>query len=192
MFSSFVLLLIGLFDFAITVENVVMIGSLSETVDLNVARSKLESSKCNWQKFSGLSFKLKSPLATFLLFQNGQFICAGTKTKTKAEEAITNFLGVLKAEGLVSGSCEFECCVKNLVASVSMDGASVPLDQFTSEFDVLYEPDKFPAAIYPMNEAQATFLVFLSGKLICSGVATEEELKSTVETFFTQIVEKKS
>jgi transcription initiation factor TFIID TATA-box-binding protein len=182
---------IVVFDFTITVENVVMTGSFSEGVDLGVACLKLAGSKCSWKKFPGLSFKLKSPLATFLLFGNGKFVCTGTKTKTKAEQAITAFLGLLKAEGLVSNQCSFECGVKNLVVSINMAGASVSLEQFNSEFDTIYEPEKFPAAVYKMGESKATFLVFLTGKMICSGVADEEDLKKVVKEFYNQLLEKK-
>jgi len=170
-----------LFDFEIAVENVVMIGSFSESVNLSVASLKLEGSMCNWQKFSGLSFKLKSSLATFLLFKNGHFVCTGTKTKTKAKEATTTFLDLLKAEGLVSNQCTFECRVKNLVASINIEGASVPIGQFTNDFEAIYDPDKIPTVSYKSGEPQATVMGFLTGKIICSGAADEETLKQTIQ-----------
>jgi len=183
--------MIGLFDCEITVENVVMIGSFSECIDLQIASSKLEGSKCNWQRFPGLSFKLKSPLATFLLFRNGKFVCTGTKTKVKCEEAITTFLSLLKEKALVSDQCGFECCVKNMVASVDLAGATVSVEQIISEFDAIYEPEKFPAAVCKTTSPKATFLVFLTGKMVCSGIADEETLKATVKKFYEDLVEKK-
>lgn len=180
-----------LFDFEITVENVVMIGSFNEEINLRNANLKLAGSKCNWKRFPGLSFKLKSPPATFLLFTSGKFVCTGIKTKTKGQEAIHKFLDLLKTKEIVSSNCSVECCVKNLVTSVNLSGASVSLEQFTSEFESIYEPEKFPAAIYKANESKATFLVFLTGKLVCSGIANEEELKKTVKEFYDQLVEKK-
>jgi transcription initiation factor TFIID TATA-box-binding protein len=180
-----------LFDFEITVENVVMIGLFSEGVDLQIVNQKLVGSKCNWKRFPGLSFKLKTPPATFLLFKNGRFVCTGAKSKDKAEEAITVFLNLLKEKGLVSGQCGFECCVKNLVASVDLAGANVSVEQITSEFDAVYEPEKFPAAVCKTASPKATFLVFLTGKMVCSGIADEETLKTTVKKFYEDLVEKK-
>jgi len=87
----FVLLMIDVFDFEITVENVVMFGTFSEGIDLGVANLRLEGSKRSWKRFPGLFYKLKVPQATFLLFKNGKFVCTGVKTKTKGEEAIINF-----------------------------------------------------------------------------------------------------
>ncbi len=169
-----------------------MTGSFSEGVDLSVAHLRLEGSKCSWKRFPGLSFKLKLPSATFLLFRNGKFVCTGTKSEAKSKEAITSFLGVLQAKGLVSANCTFECSVKNIVASVAINGASISLEQFTKQFETaVYEPDKFPAAVYNIDGSKATFLVFITGKLICSGIENEDILKKTVKTFYEQLVEKK-
>jgi len=182
---------IVLFDLVITIENVVLAGSFSESVDLKIACQKLVGSKCNWQRFPGLSYKLKVPSATFLLFRTGKFVCTGTKTKAKAEQATTTFLNLLKEKGLVSDQCGFECCVKNLVASVDLAGATISAEQFTREFNAVYEPDKFPAAVCKTKEPKATFLVFLAGKMVCSGIADEETLKKTVKKFYQELLEKK-
>jgi transcription initiation factor TFIID TATA-box-binding protein len=178
-----------LFDFEITVDNVVLTGSFSEGIDLVVANQRLEGSKRNWKQLSGLSFKLKKPSATFLLFQNGKFICTNIKTKTKGKQALTKLLNILKTEKLVSNNCTFECYVKNLVASINI-GASVASEQFKNEFNSIYAPDKLPITTHKPNETQATFLCFLTGKLICTGVTNEEELKKTVKDFYDQLVEK--
>jgi len=182
---------IAVFDLVLTIENVVMIGAFSEGIDLRVAHQRLASLKCNWQKSSGLSVKLNGPPATFLLFKNGKFVCTGTKTKTKGKQAIIHLLNLLKTENLVSKNCGFECCVKNLVASANLSGASVPLEQLTNEFETLYDPEKFPP-IYKTNKPQATLLICLTGKLICSGITDEEALNRLVKKFYTQLVEEKT
>jgi TATA-box binding protein (TBP) (component of TFIID and TFIIIB) len=166
-----------------------MTGAFSEAIDLNAAHSKLDGSKCNWRRFPGLSFKPKLSPATFLLFRNGKFVCTGTKSEIRGKEATRTFLNILKEKSLVSTNCNFECSVKNLVTSVSINGASISMEQFTKQFEkVVYEPDKFPAAVY--NMGKATFLVFLTGKLICSGVGDEDTLKRTVKIFCDQLAER--
>ena len=187
----FFIVVIAVFDLVITIENIVLTGSFSESVDLKIANKKLVGSKGNWQRFPGLSYKLRVPSATFLLFRTGTFVCTGTRTKAKAEQATTVFLNLLKETGLVSDRCGFECCVKNLVASVDLAGATISAEQFTSEFNAVYEPDKFPAAVCKTKEPDATFLVFLAGKMVCSGIADEETLKETVKKFYEDLVEKK-
>jgi len=157
---------------------------------LSIANAKLEGSRHDWQRFPGLLYKLKTPQASFLLFANGKFVCTGVKTKTKGQEAITNLLKLLKEREIVSSECVFECYVKNLVASVNIGCVSVDLGQFSEEFSALYEPEKFPAAVHKVEGSNATILVFLSGKLVCSGVADEEELKRIVREFCEQLAEK--
>jgi transcription initiation factor TFIID TATA-box-binding protein len=185
------MVVVRLFDYEITIQNNVMTGAFSESIDLGVANSRLEGSKCKWQRFPGLVFKLKVPSATFLLFRSGKFVCTGTKSKTQGHQAITNLLNRLKTEAIVSNNCTYKSCIKNLVASITITGVSIPLEQFITQFKTaLYEPEKFPAVIYKMNQLKATFLVFSTGKLVCSGLANEEELKNTVKTFYTQLIEK--
>jgi len=176
-----------MFDFEITVENIVMTGSFSENIDLVVTNQKLEGSKRNWKQFAGLSFKLKKPPATFLLFQNGKFICTNIKTKTKGKQALTKLLNLLKTEKIVSNNCTFECYVKNLVASVNLSSANISPKQFTNEFESIYDPTKYPAHHSKTDQPQAAFLVFLTGKLICTGVANKEELKKTLKHFYKQL-----
>ncbi|MDR2707320.1 MAG: hypothetical protein LBB87_01030 [Nitrososphaerota archaeon] len=178
-----------MFDFEITVENIVMTGAFSEGLDLSVANQKLEGSKHNWKQLSGLSFKLKKPSATFLLFQNGKFICTNIKTKTKGNQALTKLLNLLKTENLVSNNCTFECCVKNLVASVNLSSANISPEQFTNEFESIYDPNKCHTPLNKTDPPQAAFLVFLTGKLICTGAANKEEIKKTLKKFYNQLNE---
>jgi transcription initiation factor TFIID TATA-box-binding protein len=179
-----------MFDFEITVENIVMTGSFSECVDLSVANQKLEGSKRNWKQLSGLSFKLKKPSATFLLFQNGKFICTNIKTETKANQALTKLLNILKTEKLVSNDCTFEGYVKNLVASMNLSSATISPEQFTNDFEAIYDPTKCPTPHnHKTDQPQANFIVFLTGKLICTGATNKNELKESVKKFYEQLKE---
>ena len=45
----------------------------------------------------------------------------------------------------------------------------------------MYEPDQFPGAVYRMQEPKVTFLIFSSGKLVCSGAKTEEDVYKAVK-----------
>ncbi|MCL2477824.1 hypothetical protein [Candidatus Bathycorpusculum sp.] len=178
-----------MFDFEITVENIVMTGAFSENINLEVANQKLEGSKRNWKQLSGLSFKLKKPPATFLLFPNGKFICTNIKTKTKGKQALTKLLNILKTEKIVSNNCTFECCVKNLIASVNLSSANISPEQFTNEFETIYDPTKCSIPNSKTDPPQTAFLIFLTGKLICTGATNKEELKKTLKDFYNQLKE---
>jgi len=168
-----------------------MAGVFSERIDLEVAKGRLVGSQDKHKRFPGLIYRLKSSKATFLLFKSGSFVCTGSISKAKGEEAIVAMLGLLKELELVSNNCTFECGVKNLVASVRLGGASVNLERFDNKFDdAVYEPDKFPAVVYQVEGTSVTFLVFLSGTIICSGISNEELLTETVNKFCEQLNEK--
>ena len=47
--------------------------------------------------------------------------------------------------------------------------------------EVTYEPEQFPGLIYRMEEPKTTFLIFHSGKLVCLGAKTEEDLHRAVK-----------
>ncbi|MDR1992997.1 MAG: hypothetical protein LBQ98_05820 [Nitrososphaerota archaeon] len=178
-------------EYEIIIENIVITGTFSEPIDLNTATTQLENSKRNWKRFPGLIYKQKTPPATFLLFRTGKFVCTGTKTQTRGHTAITTFLEQLKTKNLVSNNCTTTWEIKNLVATINIGGVSIALEEFINQFEsALYEQEKFPAAVYKMEKTKATFLVFLTGKLICAGIANEETLKQTIKTFYDQLVEK--
>ena len=56
----------------------------------------------------------------------------------------------------------------------------IPLEQL-EEPNSIYEPEQFPAAIVKSNEPKVTYLIFNSGKIIISGVKTDEELEKAAE-----------
>ena len=65
--------------------------------------------------------------------------------------------------------------VRNIVALLTLPNP-IPLEQL-EEPNSIYEPEQFPAVIVKSNEPKATYLIFNSGKIIISGVKTEEELE---------------
>jgi transcription initiation factor TFIID TATA-box-binding protein len=44
-----------------------------------------------------------------------------------------------------------------------------------------YRPEVFPGVIYKMKKPKASFLVFSSGKMVCTGATSEEKLKEAVD-----------
>ena len=50
---------------------------------------------------------------------------------------------------------------------------------------IMYEPDQFPGAIYRMEYPQVVFLIFSTGKLVCVGAKTEEDVCRAAENLVT-------
>ncbi|RLF97361.1 hypothetical protein DRP04_14755 [Archaeoglobales archaeon] len=66
--------------------------------------------------------------------------------------------------------------VVNIVASVDL-GSDVNLE---GSFEVLpksiYESDQFPALTYQMERPKVSFIIFCTGKMVCTGARTRHEL----------------
>jgi len=70
--------------------------------------------------------------------------------------------------------------IQNVVASVELGGT---IDLETAMYSLkrtIYEPEQFPGLIYRMDEPKVVFLLFTSGKLVCTGARTEEDIRKAV------------
>jgi transcription initiation factor TFIID TATA-box-binding protein len=44
-----------------------------------------------------------------------------------------------------------------------------------------YEPEQFPGLVYKLKEANATFLLFSNGKIVCTGTKSETAVGEAVD-----------
>lgn len=71
--------------------------------------------------------------------------------------------------------------VVNIVASAAL-GISLDLYGLAKlSHDVDYEPEQFPGAIFKVQDPKAALLLFNSGKIICTGAKTVEEVRRAVD-----------
>jgi len=71
--------------------------------------------------------------------------------------------------------------VENVVASVDLHG-HIDVGKVASKLSsVRYDPSIFPGAAYKMNSLGVTFLIFSSGKLVCTGAKNVETIKLATE-----------
>ena len=71
--------------------------------------------------------------------------------------------------------------VVNIVASAELN---LSLDLYglaKLSRDVDYEPEQFPGAIFKVHDPKAALLLFNSGKIICTGAKTVEDVKRAVD-----------
>jgi transcription initiation factor TFIID TATA-box-binding protein len=71
--------------------------------------------------------------------------------------------------------------IKNIVAVAEID-SSRPLESIAIGLgleDTEYEPEQFPAVIY--RSENAVFLIFASGKIVCTGIAEVEQISSAID-----------
>jgi len=71
--------------------------------------------------------------------------------------------------------------VENVMASIDLHGG-IDVEKVASELDfVHYNPSVFPGAVYKMESFGVTFLIFYSGKLVCTGAKSVETIKKATE-----------
>ncbi|MCK5023157.1 MAG: TATA-box-binding protein, partial [Candidatus Aenigmarchaeota archaeon] len=46
-----------------------------------------------------------------------------------------------------------------------------------------YEPEQFPGLVYRIKDPRVAFLLFTSGKIICTGAQTEEDIHTALAKF---------
>ena len=80
--------------------------------------------------------------------------------------------------------------VQNIVASVDL-GGMINLEEVARQLPrSMYEPEQFPGVILRVSEPRAVFLVFSSGKLVCTGAKKEEDIFAAVNKLHATLEER--
>ena len=75
---------------------------------------------------------------------------------------------------------DFNIRIENIVASASL-GIRIPLEKIVERLEgTEYEPEQFPGLVYRMKNPKAAFLLFSSGKIVCTGVRKVEDIQNAV------------
>ena len=151
---------------------------ISERLDLvNLAR-KVPETEYNPEKFPGLIFRLESPRATFLIFSTGSMVITGLKNVELIDEAVNTLMRILKDLGLKLPKPNIK--IQNFVASGDLH-ISIDLNKAVLLMEyAMYEPEVFPGLIYHMKDPKAVFLIFSTGKIVCTGVKNEDMVKKAI------------
>ena len=164
----------------VSIENVVASGTLNQKIDLNAVMKAHPGVEYRPEKFPGLVFRLRKPKTATLIFSTGRMVCTGAKSEGDARKAVFRIFRELKKSGIVIIT-KPELRIVNIVASASL-GGMIDLEKAAYTLGrTMYEPEQFPGLIYRMDEPKVVILVFHSGKLVCTGAKTEEDVYRAVE-----------
>jgi len=107
-------------------------------------------------------------------------VCTGAKSEREAKRAIKKVVRKLKKSGIIIlGKPKTE--IVNIVASGNLAGL-IDLEQTAYSLErTLYEPEQFPGLIYRVDKPRVVFLIFASGKPVCTGATKEEDVYEAVE-----------
>jgi len=167
----------------INIENIVASATVKHGIELNSVVKAFPNAEYRPGRFPGLVFRLKKPKTSTLIFRSGRMICTGARSENEAKRALRKLVRVLKEGGvLIVGEPEIK--IVNVVATVNLGGSIDLLELYESERGmrgrIVYEPEQFPGLIYRMEGPRAVFLIFSSGKLVCTGARREEDVHQAV------------
>jgi transcription initiation factor TFIID TATA-box-binding protein len=164
----------------VEIQNVVATADLNQPLALDGILQVTPGATFNPERFPGLVYKLKKPKTTTLLFSSGKMVCTGAKSTRSAKTAIARIISELKGNGvIIIANPTVE--IVNVVASGDLYG-TIDLENVAERlFRTMYEPEQFPGLVYRMTKPEAVFLVFASGKIVCTGTKTETDVDLAVE-----------
>ncbi len=159
------------------IENVVatVIMEITEKIDLVTITRKFDNVEYNPERFPGLIMRITEPKATFLIFSTGKMVITGLRRASDASPGVTKVIKKIKKAGInVSNPV---ITIQNIVASgnlhtyIDLNMAAIVME------NAMYEPEVFPGVIYRMSEPKTVFLLFSTGKVVCTGAKNKEIVK---------------
>ena len=166
-------------SFRIKIENVVASASLNVPIKLEKLVANLDGIEYEPEQFPGLVMRLKNPKAAALIFSSGKIVCTGAKSPSDAKVVVSKIVKRMNKLGIKIPK-NYKVRLENIVASAKLD-RELNLNNiaFTLE-NTEYEPEQFPGLVYRMDDPRVTFLLFGSGKIICTGGRSIADVKRAV------------
>ena len=175
------------------IENVVATVSIEleqpgEKIDLNQIARKYTDCEYNPERFPGLVMRVEDPKATILIFSTGKMVVTGLRQASEAETVVNNVINKMK-KAKVNIKNEPEITIQNIVASGDLH-TSIDLNEAAIIMEnAMYEPEVFPGLIYRMQEPKTVFLIFSTGRIVCTGGKTKEIVGEAIEKLVEQVKE---
>jgi transcription initiation factor TFIID TATA-box-binding protein len=157
--------------FGIKIENVVASATLNIPVKLEKIVSNFENIEYEPEQFPGVVFRLTNPKAAALIFSSGKIVCTGAKSPKDTKIVVAKIVKKMRKIGIKVPS-NYTVRLENIVASAKLK-RELNLDNIAFALEnTEYEPEQFPGLVYRMEQPKVTFLLFGSGKVICTGGRT--------------------
>ncbi|MFB6244814.1 MAG: TATA-box-binding protein [Candidatus Nanohaloarchaea archaeon] len=159
----------------IKIENVVASTTLDRRMPLDRIAIYLENTEYEPEQFPGLVYRLEDPKAAALIFGSGKVVCTGTTSPDEAKEAVHKIIDELREADVEIGT-KPDITVQNMVASSEL-GATLNLNRIAFELvGTEYEPEQFPGLVYRLDDPDVVFLLFSSGRIVCTGGKTYDDV----------------
>ena len=160
-------------------ENIVASISLQQSIDLHAIVKAFPAVEYRPNRFPGLVFRPKNSKTAILVFSTGKMVCTGARSERQVHLVVHRAVRELKEKGIIIRNKPIITIV-NIVASVNL-GGQIDLERTMYVLDrVMFEPEQFPGLIYRMTDPKVVFLLFFSGKCVCTGARREKDIYVSV------------
>ena len=168
----------------IKVVNIVASATFAEKLDLDIIAQSSEETEYEPEQFPGLVFRISNPKTATLLFTSGKAIITGARSVEDVHKVVAIVAEKLRKIGAdVFKIKDIKVVVQNMVATSDL-GAEFNMNEVAVGLgleNVEYEPEQFPGLVYRVKEPKAVILVFGSGKIVCVGARSTEDVSKAVE-----------
>jgi len=171
------------------IENVVatVTVEITEKIDLNQIARKHAEVEYNPERFPGLVMRIEKPRATILIFSTGKMVVTGLRKAAEAERVVDKVVKNIRKAGIKLSNPEIT--IQNIVASGDLHtNIDLNMAAIVMEY-AMYEPEVFPGLIYRMQDPKTVFLIFSTGRIVCTGAKRKEIVRDAVKKLNQQVRE---
>lgn len=168
---------------SLKIENIVVSGSIAESIDLELISKKITGCVLNTKKFPGAVYHMQNPKSAALIFASGRIVITGLVIPDDIPVALQNLLKNLKRAKIPCQDSP-QVTVKNIVCSYNL-GHPCSLNRIMIALmdseNIEYEPEVFPGLVCRITDPKVVFLLFSSGKTIITGGTNMKDVERGVE-----------
>lgn len=155
-------------------------ATLNVKVPLNKLVARVPGTEYEPEQFPGLVYRMKEPKAASLIFTSGKVVCTGARSPALARKAMGKVIEAIKSIG-VEINDKPKIRIENIVASARIEG-TLKLNEIAFSLpNAEYEPEQFPGLVYRMDEPNVAFLLFGSGKIVCTGGRNVADVERAID-----------
>ena len=162
------------------IENVVatVVVEITEKIDLKQIARKHAEVEYNPERFPGLVMRIEKPRATILIFSTGKMVVTGLRKAVEAPKVVEKVVKNIRKAGIKVTNPVIT--IQNIVASGDLHtNIDLNMAAIVMEF-AMYEPEVFPGLIYRMQDPKTVFLIFSTGRIVCTGAKKKEIVRDAV------------
>ncbi|KAL0211088.1 hypothetical protein P9112_009386 [Eukaryota sp. TZLM1-RC] len=161
----------------VKIYNVVATVNLKCQLDLKHIATYVRNAEYNPRRFAAAIVRILEPKATALVFRTGKMVVTGAANEDDCLRAARRFCRILQKVKCPVRFTDFK--VENIVGVTNV-GFSIDLEALHvrhSKF-AQYEPELFPGLIYRIHEPKVCLLIFVTGRVVCTGAKSREAIYS--------------